>query len=233
LIPSDSRQALDHLQMLLSRADLGRHLTRPWRVVLTGAPNVGKSSLINALLGYQRAIVFDQPGTTRDVLTATTAIDGWPVELSDTAGLRADGDAIEAEGVTRALAQVAAADLVIEVLDATAAQEWPGHRGQVTEDRSQRDILVVHNKCDLGLPPDDGRPPGICVSAKTGQGMDNLIRAIAECLVPNPPRSAAMPFTERQISALAGTREHLNRGDTHATLRQIESLIVPSLNPEP
>lgn len=234
LIPSDSRQALARLQLLLSRADLGRHLTRSWRVVLTGAPNVGKSSLINALLGYQRAIVFDQPGTTRDVLTATTAIDGWPVELSDTAGLRAGGDAIEVEGVTRALAQVAAADLVIEVLDATAAQERPGYRGQMTEDRRQRDVLVVHNKCDLGLPLDDGRPPGIYVSAKTGQGMDNLIRAIAERLAPNPPpRGAAVPFTESQLSALASGQRHLNRGDAQAASSQIESLIVPSRNPEP
>jgi tRNA modification GTPase len=103
-------------------------------VVIAGPPNVGKSSLINALLGYQRAIVFDQPGTTRDVLTATTAIDGWPVELADTAGIREGDDAIETEGVARALAEIRAADLVVEVWD--ASQET-GDRGQGTGDRRQ------------------------------------------------------------------------------------------------
>ena len=70
--------------------------------MLAGRPNVGKSSLTNALLGYTRSIVFDQPGTTRDVVTATTAIDGWPIEFSDTAGLREGSEPLEAAGIERA-----------------------------------------------------------------------------------------------------------------------------------
>ena len=85
-------QAATELRHILQFAELGRHLTRPWRVVLAGRPNVGKSSLINALVGYQRAIVFHQPGTTRDVVTARTAMGGWPVELADTAGIRPGAD---------------------------------------------------------------------------------------------------------------------------------------------
>ena len=225
LIPGDSRQALARLESLLSRSDLGGHLTRPWRVVLTGAPNVGKSSLINALLGYQRAIVFDQPGTTRDVLMATTAIDGWPVELSDTAGLRAGGDAIEAEGVARALAQVTAADLVIEVLDATTGWEESRERKQA------RLPLVVHNKCDVRPPPEDGRPAGLQISAKTGQGIDDLCRSIAEQLVPSPPPcSAAVPFTELQISAIEAAQTLLAKGDCNSAQHQLESLA--SLTPD-
>ena len=88
------------LNVLLTWADFGLHLTRPWSVVLTGRPNVGKSSLINRLLGYERAIVFDQPGTTRDVVTGETAFDGWPVLLADTAGLR------EAAGNSKRLASL-------------------------------------------------------------------------------------------------------------------------------
>ena len=88
-------QAGSELERILSREPVGQHLVAPWRVVLAGKPNVGKSSLINRLAGYQRSIVFDQPGTTRDVVTTRTAIDGWPVELADTAGLRSGDDEIE------------------------------------------------------------------------------------------------------------------------------------------
>lgn len=216
------------LDELLARADLGRHLTQPWRVVLTGLPNVGKSSLINALLGYQRAIVHEMPGTTRDVLTATTAIEGWPVELADTAGLRQSVDAIEAEGVARALQEVASADLVIEVIEATAA--WTGgerlYKG--TGDRGQGtgcDPLIVHNKCDLAAPPNDGRPAGLAVSAKTGEGIDRLCQAIAQRLIPQSPTSgAAVPFTERQIARLRDVQARIAKGDVQAALRAIQSL---------
>jgi tRNA modification GTPase len=88
-----------HLAQLLEHEDLGLHLTRPWQVAIAGRPNVGKSSLVNALIGYQRAIVFDQPGTTRDVLAAETAVDGWPVCLTDSAGLHRTADPLEAAGV--------------------------------------------------------------------------------------------------------------------------------------
>jgi tRNA modification GTPase len=100
--------AAELVGQLLDRRDLGLHLTTPWRVVLAGPPNVGKSSLINALAGYERAIVSPVPGTTRDVVTLTTAIDGWPVELADTAGLRTTDDELESAGVQLAEATLAA-----------------------------------------------------------------------------------------------------------------------------
>src|SRR6185503_7750192 len=123
---------------LLALAEVGLHLTTPWRVVFAGPPNVGKSSLVNALLGYPRAIVYDQPGTTRDVLTASTAFDGWPFELRDTAGLR-DGislDSVEVEGVARARAQIATADLVVFVHDRSA-----GLDRQFAQPRTARRVL--------------------------------------------------------------------------------------------
>jgi tRNA modification GTPase len=191
---------------LLARADLGRHLTRPWQVVLCGRPNVGKSSLINALLGYARAIVHDQPGTTRDVLSAAAAFGGWPVELADTAGLRASESPIETAGVARAREQIAAADLLLLVTDAasawTAADEnlWREVQ-QLARPECRR--IAVHNKCDLTSPPADGRPAGIAVSATATVGMEELEKAIAAALVPNPPPpSAAVPFTERQFALL-------------------------------
>ena len=166
------RQAIDRgrddaarrqIDALLARADLGRHLVQPWRVVLAGRVNVGKSSLINALAGYGRSIVHPSPGTTRDAVTVTTAIDGWPVELCDTAGLRSGGDAVERAGIELARERLAQADLAILVFDRSAAwsaedqalcDQWPGG-------------LLVHNKCDLRRRRATGRPG--CVPVRCGE----------------------------------------------------------------
>src|SRR5205814_566998 len=113
------------LNELAEHAPLGRHLTTPWRVVVAGAPNVGKSSLVNALAGFQRSVVAATPGTTRDVVTTLIAVDGWPVELADTAGLRLGAGSLEAKGIEMARSAAAAADLCLWVLDASAAPVWP------------------------------------------------------------------------------------------------------------
>jgi tRNA modification GTPase len=210
----------EELDSILARVDLGRHLTLAWRVVLCGPPNVGKSSLINALVGYARAIVHTQPGTTRDVLLATAAFDGWPVELADTAGLREGQSLIETEGVARARDAVAAADVLLLVCDATSP--WTTADRELWQEvlaLAQRDgsRLVVHNKCDLALPPSDGRPEGIAVSALTGMGLEDVEHAIAAALVPSPPLAgAAVPFTERQIALLQAAQDAAQQGDEAA-----------------
>jgi tRNA modification GTPase len=193
-VDSAKRQVDD----LLARASLGRHLVRPWRVVLGGPVNVGKSSLGNALVGYGRSIVHDMPGTTRDAVTVTTAIDGWPVELCDTAGLHAGGDAVEVAGIQLAQQRIAEADLVLLVFDYSSP--WPKDHQTLWNQWPQ--ALVVFNKCDL--PPASGeRPPGCVVSAKEGQGIDDLLAAISRRLVPKPPPpGAALPLDERQIEAI-------------------------------
>ena len=99
----NATSAHQRIDLLLARAKLGEHLTRPWSVVLAGRANVGKSSLMNALAGHRRSIVHPAPGTTRDAVTLGTAIDGWPVELCDTAGLREAEDALEQAGINTTL----------------------------------------------------------------------------------------------------------------------------------
>lgn len=204
---SDIHQAIDRgehhaaqqqIDALLNRADLGRHLVQPWRVVLAGAVNVGKSSLINALAGYGRSIVHPTPGTTRDAVTLTTAIDGWPVELCDTAGLRVGSNAVEVAGIERARERLSQADLAILVFDRSAmwsvedqtlVDQWP-------------DAMLVHNKCDLPSASDD-RPAGLATSSLQGRGIAEMLDAIARRLVPDPPPpGAAVPFTAEQVEAV-------------------------------
>jgi tRNA modification GTPase len=139
------------IDSLLEHRDVGLHLAAPWRVVLTGPTNVGKSSLINAIAGFQRAIVSPQPGTTRDVVTTTTAMDGWPVELADTAGIRDPEDDLESAGIVLAEKMVAGADLVVVVDDATQPFKFEhDHMLSATLSSStHRRIVRVLNKIDL------------------------------------------------------------------------------------
>jgi tRNA modification GTPase len=189
----DFANAKAKLETLISRVPLGRHLTQPWRVVVAGAPNAGKSTLINALLGYQRAITSPIPGTTRDVVTALTAFDAWPVELVDTAGLRDDAAGLEALGIERANEALANANLCLWVVDRT--QEPP----VLAPESLDCPMMVVCNKSDLA---DRWRPWSyygvtMSVSALTGQGVGELAAVIGQRLVPEaPPAGAAVPFTE-------------------------------------
>jgi tRNA modification GTPase len=226
LAKNDQAAAANALNQLLVRAGLGLHFTNPWKVVITGRPNAGKSSLMNALLGYQRSIVFHEPGTTRDVLTATTAIDGWPIELADTAGLRGESEApaepIESEGIARAYSQITSADLVILVADTTAS--WDESLYQEVSRAACRPPLIVHNKSDL-VPPSADLRTGIPTSAVTSLGLDGLCRAIATALIPLPPSpGTAVPFTINQITALRAIAAHLKSGQLTAARQDLRGL---------
>ena len=172
----------------LASARAGRLLREGALVVLAGAPNAGKSSLMNALLGTSRAIVSDIPGTTRDTIEESLSVDGWPVRLVDTAGLRASGDLVEAEGVRRAEALISNADIVL-ALDC----EIP-------------DAIRLHSKCDLGS------GEGINVSSVTGEGLENLKAALAERLaeLAQGACDASATASERERSLLAEARAALD-----------------------
>ena len=187
-------------ERLIATAREGRLLREGALVVLAGAPNAGKSSLMNALLGTDRAIVADAAGTTRDSIEEGLQIGPWLVRLTDTAGLRAASDAVEAEGVERAEALIAKADLVV-ALDC----DIPG-------------ALRIHAKCDLDSP---GAPKDLSVSAKTGEGLDALKAAIAARLAAQAARGdeeSGADVTTRQKELLVRAAEALGRAASAADL---------------
>jgi len=163
------------LEAALADADRGRRVREGYRIVLIGETNAGKSSLFNALVSREAAIVTPIAGTTRDVLDAELVIGGYAVTLSDTAGLRDSDDVVEAEGVRRARARAEAADLRIWV-------RAPGDPDGAAADFARPEDLLVLTKADLGVeaPPSDR--PAVVVSTTTGEGMGALHDWIAERL---------------------------------------------------
>lgn len=162
------------LEAQLGRGEKGRALRRGLEVAILGAPNAGKSSLINALAGREAAIVSAQAGTTRDVVEVHMDLAGYPVTLADTAGLREAADEIESEGIRRALARAEQADLRLVVFDATQPPD-PAARAQVRAG----DIVVI-SKADLSTDTPAG---GLRVSVKTGEGLDALEARLGEAVI--------------------------------------------------
>lgn len=215
--------AIQITEELLDWAQFGRHLSQPWTVVLTGRPNVGKSSLINALLGYDRAIVFDQPGTTRDVVTAETAFEGWPVLLADTAGLRDSTEELEAAGIARARERLKVADARLVLVDIS--------QPPTAEDRALvaawSDAVIIGHKCDLGdcwmseLPANALR-----ASSVTGEGLPQIQRKLVDRLVPRVPLpGTAIPITDRQVELLNLVRDKVLAQDLEAAERAIHQIL--------
>lgn len=161
---------------LLATADQGRILREGVRTVIYGKPNVGKSSLLNRLLGYQRAIVSDREGTTRDTIEEVVNLRGIPLRLIDTAGIRKSEDEIEQEGIRMTHQQLSNADLILEVHDLTSEDE--GLRLEVPEGAKH---LVVLNKSDCESVDRKGEK-GVKISCETGEGFDRLEEEIARLL---------------------------------------------------
>jgi tRNA modification GTPase len=207
------------LSALQTRAGQGRLLRDGMTVVIAGRPNAGKSSLLNYLAGREAAIVTDVPGTTRDVLREQIAIDGMPLHIIDTAGLRDSEDPVEQEGIRRAWAEMATADRILLLVD--------DRQGFTVEDHALREqlpaetgVTVIYNKIDL-----TGREPmlrpmdwghELWLSAKTGAGLDWLREHLKDCMGYHGGEGTLMArrrhleALERAAAALAAADEQLN-----------------------
>ena len=210
-------QALAQLSTLLVEAERGRKLRDGLHAVIIGPPNAGKSSLLNALAGSDRAIVTDVAGTTRDTLHETIRLDGLELTLVDTAGLREGGDDIEREGMRRARAELQSADLALIVLDATDLEA--GHQATCEAVADVPLRLWIHNKADLlpSVPEDTG---GIVhVSARSRLGLETLRVRLRELAGGDTLAAAGGEFSARGRHV-----EALQRAQAHAEAAQQQLL---------
>jgi tRNA modification GTPase len=216
-VAARARTARDGAVKLLRSADAGRLYREGAAVVLAGRPNVGKSSLLNALLGEARAIVTPVPGTTRDVIEESLNLRGIPVRAIDTAGLRETSDEVESIGVDRTREQLAAADLVVWVIDACEGLTDEDRR--LGEELAGRRVVVAANKIDLtergvwSVECEVGwKAPFVEVSALTGQGLERLEEVLAEVLLGGDitPESVWVSNT-RHIARIQTAAEALDR----------------------
>lgn len=200
-------RVLDTVTRLLATAPLGERLREGALLVLAGRPNAGKSSLFNALLGAERALVTEIPGTTRDAIEAHSEVQGWPIRLADTAGLRDSDERLERMGIEVSRRYVAAADLLLLCVE-SGRDLTAGERDILGE----RSGLLVRTKADLVPLAEREREDGIAASAVTGEGLDRLRAAIVELLFQGTQGYAdlaPMLTRERHRIALARAQESL------------------------
>jgi len=212
------------LKLLLSQAHQGQLLRDGINIVIAGLPNAGKSSLLNALAGRESAIVTDIPGTTRDVLREYISLDGLPAHIADTAGIRESTDQIELEGVRRARASLATADLVLLVIDSTQSlAPQLALRAEVSADIP---CIEVYNKLDLGggdaeVDEDELK---VWVSAKTGKGLSGLVQLIKATVGASPGQEGVFSARSRHLDALRRTLDHIEIGR-----QQLEKFNAPEI----
>jgi tRNA modification GTPase len=223
----------DHFDAVLDSARQGRLLREGMTVVIAGRPNAGKSSLLNRLAGYDAAIVTPIPGTTRDVVRERISIDGMPLHVLDTAGLREGGDVVEEEGMRRAQAEMQRADRVLFVIDALADPEAAAFREQRARLPADVPVTLVFNKCDLavGLPVSDtsSGPPRLWLSALTGDGLAELQAHLKACMGYQTIDGGAISARRRHLEALARARAHCEEAARQLAERRAGELVAEEL----
>ncbi|MFD2265338.1 tRNA uridine-5-carboxymethylaminomethyl(34) synthesis GTPase MnmE [Lacibacterium aquatile] len=201
----DLTDLADKLANHLRDGRRGERLRDGLSVAILGAPNAGKSSLLNALAGREAAIVSERAGTTRDIIELHLDLAGYPVVLADTAGLRITDDPIEQEGIRRAEARAGAADLTLLLVD---RGDWPSVPAAIQARLSDARVLALISKCDDGFEAPD---PWIAISAASGFGLDRLIAAIAGVAEDSLGGEALVPTRERHRAAVQAAEASLRR----------------------
>ena len=221
---------------LQAAAQQGRVLTEGLTVVIAGAPNAGKSTLLNRLAGHEAAIVSELPGTTRDLLRERVQIEGVPLLLLDTAGLRDSGDAIESEGMRRARAAMSTADRVLFLIDAAIdpqAQRFAAERPRLPADVP---VTLLYNKIDLltqelggaaALPP--GASATLAISAREGTGLEALRRHLLEAAGYAPGEGGTLSARSRHLEALRTVATHLAAAERQRREASAAELVAEEL----
>ena len=215
-VSADLQAIIDNLEAVRREANQGAIMREGMKVVIAGRPNAGKSSLLNALSGKESAIVTDIAGTTRDVLREHIHIDGMPLHIIDTAGLREASDEVERIGIERAWQEIAQADRVLFMVDGTTTDAtdpkdiWPDFVDRLPENIG---ITVIRNKADqtneaLGL----SHSSLIRLSAKTGEGVEALREHLKECMGFQGGQEGSFMARRRHLDALENASEHLYIG---------------------
>jgi len=223
----------DHFTGVLASARQGRLLREGMVVVIAGRPNAGKSSLLNRLAGYDAAIVTPVPGTTRDVVRERIHLDGMPLHVLDTAGLRQGGDVVEEEGIRRAQAEMQRADRVLFVIDVLEDPQGAAVREERARLPADVPVTLVFNKCDLavGLPVADevGGPPRFMISALTGAGLPELRDHLKACMGYQSVDGGAISARKRHLEALSFARERTEEASRLLTERRAGELVAEEL----
>ena len=222
-VAADLAQIIDYLATVKKQAAQGSILREGMKVVIAGRPNAGKSSLLNALAGREAAIVTDIAGTTRDVLREHIHIDGMPLHIIDTAGLRDATDQVEQIGIARAWQEIEQADRVLFMVDSTTTNAtdphdiWPDFIDRLP---ASLGVTVIRNKADLTGEPmtadlaseNSSKAPVYRISAKTGDGIDALREHLKQCIGFDASTEGSFLARRRHLDALDRAAEHLSIG---------------------
>ncbi len=227
------RSVREHFAGVEQSARQGRLLREGMTVVIAGRPNAGKSSLLNRLAGYDAAIVTPIPGTTRDIVRERINIDGMPLHILDTAGLRQGGDEVEAEGIRRAQAEMHRADrllFVIDIIDDPSGRAFQEERHHLPGDVP---VTLIFNKSDraVALPVADttAGPPRITLSARTGEGVDALRAHLKLCMGYQTLDAGTVSARQRHLDALLRARAYTEEAARQLQERRAGELVAEEL----
>lgn len=223
----------EHFAAVERSARQGRLLREGMTVVIAGRPNAGKSSLLNRLAGYDAAIVTPIPGTTRDIVRERIDVDGMPLHVLDTAGLRDAPDVVEAEGIRRASAEMARADRVLFIVDAADDPDASAYAEERARLPADVPVTLVLNKIDLatGIPMSNtvSGPPRVAISAKTGAGLDVLRAHLRDSMGYQVADAGTVSARARHLDALARAKRHVEVAEAQLRESRAGELVAEEL----